>query len=458
MPKLYGEHLDANGMQLLSPSRTLNSFQDLRTEDEDISGMRTRRSALWRVNTAGTLLVSCWWPELLKDDPALLNTQVHTAELYAASLARQNMSSVSTQSRHKVPKTRPQFGVSEDSSNTSSRSMHAQNLADRPNSRPSRDNDLAILQTDPNLRRCPRCGQSFGQRKTLLRHIRTVHRSKAFRCSYCAISFSRNDTRNRHESEIHCNGNNIIKCANCGRYISRRALAEHLESVICQHAHAVSSQNQPMDRKLGYIVPDEDPFLATLRMLRLFGPDTENETVGYVRLRLVPRRWERDVGTIQYESIIANLLVHQLQKSDGVSRASGMAALLLGFMAIAGQKEWGGKAAIHFEGAATIFKTRHDIVCDCGDHRLCQNWSPYRPKSPELGLLNRLLKDIGVEHKLVPAYTPEDEAILTRTLARRRYRGSNAEYYSIDNEHIADLACGCWGCRSGTQSVGVLYT
>jgi hypothetical protein len=273
--------------------------------------------------------------------------------------------------------------------------------------------------------KCSSCHQIFTAKKSLLRHVRTVHRSKAFSCSHCGVKFTRKDTRDRHEGEKHSQNENTIRCAPCGRYVSKRALAEHHDSEICRQANASARQDDFQTTSVKFVGADDDPFLAALRMLKFFGPDSGNETVAYIRLKLKPRNPQETTTIWRYESCVDQLIIDRLSTAKTLSRALGMAALLLGFMAMSGQKIWGGKASVHFQGAGRILRTCHDSVCNCADHKSCPLWSPFAPRNPEVGILNRLLRDIGIDHRLLEAYTPEQEA----ALARKRYgnRGACAE-------------------------------
>ena len=152
-------------------------------------------------------------------------------------------------------------------------------------------------------------------------------------------------------------------------------------------------------------------------MLKLFGPDTRNETIAYARLKLRNRNSQEVFTILRYESCVTKLMIDRMRDPKAASRALGMSALLLGFMGVAGKNNWRAKSVIHFEGAAKVFRSYHDSICDCDNHRTCSLWSPYAPQSPEVRILDRVLRDIGVEHRLLEAYTPEDET----ALARQRY-------------------------------------
>lgn len=227
------------------------------------------------------------------------------------------------------------------------------------------------------------------------------------------MKFTRKDTRDRHETEQHSNAHNIIKCLACGRYVTKRAFAEHACSEVCRNTSALA-KTALEDLSIKFVGADDDPFLAALRMLKLFGPDTGDENVEYVRLKLRNRDFQESSAILRYESCVARLMINKLRDSRAPLRALGMAALLLGFMAMAGKTIWPADSMTHFEGAVKLFRIYHDSICNCDTHKACPAWSPFAPRNPEVGILDRLLKDMGVDHRLLEAYTPEDEAALTR--------------------------------------------
>lgn len=73
-------------------------------------------------------------------------------------------------------------------------------------------------------------------------------------------------------------------------------------------------------------------------------------------------------------------------------------------MAAANQEKWGGEAALHFEGAARILKTYHNLVCICDNHQACLLWSPYDSKNKETSLIHKVLRELGIPHKLIDVY------------------------------------------------------
>ena len=90
----------------------------------------------------------------------------------------------------------------------------------------------AELQYTTSSFTCSFCYRNFSAKKSLLRHIRTVHGPKSFSCSHCRIKFTRKDTRDRHDTEKHSNLDNIIRCLACERYVSKRAFTEHRDSEV----------------------------------------------------------------------------------------------------------------------------------------------------------------------------------------------------------------------------------
>lgn len=72
---------------------------------------------------------------------------------------------------------------------------------------------------------CNICKQSFTQRKSLLRHQRTIHQTADYRCSICRASFSRKDHRDRHVRAGHKTSK--MKCMVCGQKVSACYIAGH---------------------------------------------------------------------------------------------------------------------------------------------------------------------------------------------------------------------------------------
>ena len=80
----------------------------------------------------------------------------------------------------------------------------------------------------------PGCGRSFPLKKTLTRHLKSVHQPSNFTCPFpsCSQTFNRKDICDRHQREQHCDPDGDVKawCDVCRRHIHRRALDGHLNS------------------------------------------------------------------------------------------------------------------------------------------------------------------------------------------------------------------------------------
>ena len=104
----------------------------------------------------------------------------------------------------------------------------------------SRDLPLPVA-TPVQPLKCLHCARLFARRKTLKRHLRTVHASRTYPCSCCSRTFSRNDVRRRHEREQHKDETGTIECMFCGSHVRERALTGHMESQRCKDTqHAIN--------------------------------------------------------------------------------------------------------------------------------------------------------------------------------------------------------------------------
>lgn len=88
--------------------------------------------------------------------------------------------------------------------------------------------------------RCDICSSSFPARKTLNRHVKSVHSSSRFHCAVCSKIFRRKDIKDRHEAEQHGDRSEHVECTACGSQIRERAFKEHLASQKCLAARDVS--------------------------------------------------------------------------------------------------------------------------------------------------------------------------------------------------------------------------
>ncbi|EME43584.1 hypothetical protein DOTSEDRAFT_35820 [Dothistroma septosporum NZE10] len=77
------------------------------------------------------------------------------------------------------------------------------------------------------------CSRNYPLRKSLNRHVRTIHEGQIFACKDCSKTFSRKDHRNRHEDETHCRLTRTVRCSSCDKVMLVRTLGDHLKT----HAH-----------------------------------------------------------------------------------------------------------------------------------------------------------------------------------------------------------------------------
>ena len=291
----------------------------------------------------------------------------------------------------------------------------------------------------PTLFQCRRCNRQFTIRRSFLRHIKSVHEAKTFSCIECKIKFARKDTRDRHLTEKHSGVKMSVKCVHCGRCVAKRALTEHLDSDVCHKTRATQmaeAQKALIGLPMKYVGAEDDPFLAALRMLRLFAakrPSQQNKrfrTRYYapypelevfkvysgisprVRVRavwLLPRTDYAESTLLGFENLVVALLAQRIAESNAPSISLAMAALLLGCMASAVDPQ-SLKSRIHFVGAAKLFKMQHNNACGCGKHYSCpyRHLSFVRHECAELVLLSKLLEEHEIRSGIIDIGAPEE--------------------------------------------------
>ena len=84
---------------------------------------------------------------------------------------------------------------------------------------------------------CEVCGHRFPLKKTLNRHLQTVHQQRTFQCPDCPRKFNRKDIMTRHHTEQHgekADEAGTVECMTCGDNVRERALEGHLKSRKCR--------------------------------------------------------------------------------------------------------------------------------------------------------------------------------------------------------------------------------
>ena len=80
---------------------------------------------------------------------------------------------------------------------------------------------------------CPECFREFPVRRSLRKHMRSVHSDqRLFPCQECNESFRRNYTLQRHRQARHQNIE-PVECMRCGKLVKDRSLDDHLKSQAC---------------------------------------------------------------------------------------------------------------------------------------------------------------------------------------------------------------------------------
>lgn len=87
---------------------------------------------------------------------------------------------------------------------------------------------------------CPQCSSSFPVKRSLTRHLKSVHGQKGFLCSTCERPFSRGDERDRHEREQHGEKADGIECMICGSRVQERYIDQHFQTRACCQAQTKS--------------------------------------------------------------------------------------------------------------------------------------------------------------------------------------------------------------------------
>lgn len=92
---------------------------------------------------------------------------------------------------------------------------------------------------------CSLCRRSFPQKKTLDRHMGTVHHPNlqlSFVCATCGLAFKRKDILIRHRMTQH-GEQRKVQCSICRRRLRPRALAQHWNSRVCREAAKTQTDN-----------------------------------------------------------------------------------------------------------------------------------------------------------------------------------------------------------------------
>ena len=278
---------------------------------------------------------------------------------------------------------------------------------------------------------CNICGRTHSSKRSLRRHLRSVHQPKAFRCSRCDSSFTRNDTLVRHVAEHHSGSNARIKCMSCGRHISERAFADHLDSQACKKTRTLVSQERFDGLEFGFPGKDDDAFLVTIRMFihlklslsfrmgtqepqltsELFSRDGKGELSSKPEHSRTITHWNQLYGRALY------LTRQQIERDFSavyIFAALWCSALLLGLMSFArGLDE---DAWAHFKGAEAALKMCHGSTCDCDSYDYCEKWRWPTIRDPTLALVGRVLEERGFTKARAPLLhvkMTEDDALRT---------------------------------------------
>ncbi|PIA94750.1 hypothetical protein CB0940_08017 [Cercospora beticola] len=86
----------------------------------------------------------------------------------------------------------------------------------------------------------PGCSSTFGKRKSLYRHRRTVHHNGRHTCKSCREDFKRRDILDRHVREQHQETTDTLECVLCGKELRPRSYPLHRNTNACYNAAGIS--------------------------------------------------------------------------------------------------------------------------------------------------------------------------------------------------------------------------
>lgn len=116
------------------------------------------------------------------------------------------------------------------------------------------NNELVLHQVNKarTTASCPMCGRTMLKR-TLQRHIRSMHPvvsgqlAALFRCNDCGQIFGRRDNLERHILTQHEKKDDLVECLTCSAQVRERSLDEHHKSRRCQMARQANTSYPGME-------------------------------------------------------------------------------------------------------------------------------------------------------------------------------------------------------------------
>jgi hypothetical protein len=247
---------------------------------------------------------------------------------------------------------------------------------------------------------CSVCHQSFPLRKTMLRHMRSVHSTtKNFSCSFCERVFSRKDTLERHVLEQHSIIDRMIACQSCGRKVSTRAFKDHLDSQVCKASRAVISSGR-FDM-LGHLLPneDEDCFLLAMRVLRTWKDEDLDvcQSSEIVSASNEPR--ERVILEARTLRRFNTTMSSAANRSGSLkSYCTALVLCLISFARCCSKTSRGNGLTqwpMHMEGAHHLLVDYHYANCSCSSIIDCSSLQELLRQDPALKILFRTIDSGG---------------------------------------------------------------
>lgn len=258
-------------------------------------------------------------------------------------------------------------------------------------------------------RKCPICNRAFVMRKTMLRHLRTIHGSKHLGCQLCGRKFLRQDNLNRHMAEQHTSNDHLVTCELCHRRMFKRSLPEHLESRTCR-----ASQTKTGARlsEHPYVEDENDCFHLTIRVLKIW---------------LSLRFRKEDQSSERHSSSCGSFSQHfpssdafyqccylgsraldltKFQMEDSVAPQNSLklfcTAVLWASISLVGVhsvedvpigfRDWDA----HLKGAAALLEVFHSSTCDCDKYLSCRQLQRRASQDPALSLFKAIVRDTGL--------------------------------------------------------------
>lgn len=234
---------------------------------------------------------------------------------------------------------------------------------------------------------CRQCNGTFTAKKSLYRHLRSVHNASQHICSACGDHSTRKDVLETHVVRKH--------------QVVRSAVA--LLCFNAARANKISSTPGSLSsgRSLGYPSAGDNPLLVVLRMWDLVYPTQSSSEQSSLSFLSAKHR----LTWLEPKDSAIVLIREQLTNEARISQSNALWLALLQFVLMERLLGHGTDDAIQFAGAAATIATRHRLLCGCVCNSVCQRW-----------LLDALVSDPSIEflasfqqqHRICVFSTPDN--------------------------------------------------